>query len=395
MDNNKNISVICQCLNTLQIENFRSTFFDHRSQKLYTGSTIQLHILAQLLNLKTYDQITEQLHAHPELKDIVDLESISGSQLSRKTINLCTSSLQALFYGLVGEIQELTKPCSGISSTIGRLSVIDASSISLPSFLGGWAKCSSKKCGVMLHTRYLVVDPSIAFPDKVILTTAHVRESKVVMELIVADDVTYVMDRGYEKYLHYKKWLQDGIRFVVRTRERAKLTPVEGSERSIPLESGHIIRDVDVTTNVSDIPMRLIEFMDEKKRFFRIVTSRWDVSAAEVAEIYKNRWMVELFFKWIKQHLNVVKLYSKQPDAVWNQLFLSLIAFAVNLLIKLKLQTKKSQWTVLKFVQTYFFHSWNDFVGALERPPTKESKGRQKKENNEYAHQESKRIIIN
>src|ERR1700730_1031635 len=140
MDKNKNIPVICQCLNILQIEKFRSIFSDHRAKKLYVGSTIQLHILAQLMNLKTYDQITEQLHAHPELKDILDLESISGSQLSRKTIDLCTSSLQALFYGLIGEIQELTKPCSGISSTIGRLSVIDASSISLPGLLGVWAE---------------------------------------------------------------------------------------------------------------------------------------------------------------------------------------------------------------------------------------------------------------
>ncbi|MBP1995405.1 transposase, partial [Paenibacillus eucommiae] len=222
MDNNKKISVICQCLNVLNVEQYRSVLFDHRAKKLYTGNTIQLHLLGQLMNLGTYGEITQLLDAHDELKTILNLESISSSQLSRKTLSLCTSSLQALFVELVGQIMQLSQQGSGISPTIGRLSIIDASNISLPGLLGSWAKCGSRKCGVTLHMRYLVVNPSVGFPDKVIFTTSHVRESKVVMELIQADDVTYVMDRGYEKYLHFKEWLQDSIRFVVRVKERAR-----------------------------------------------------------------------------------------------------------------------------------------------------------------------------
>ncbi|MGM1050747.1 MAG: transposase, partial [Bacillota bacterium] len=110
----------------------------------------------------------------------------------------------------------------------------------------------------------------------------------------------------------------------------------------------------------------------------RVGTSRRDLTAAEVAEIYKNRWLIELFFKWIKQHLHVVKLYSTEPTAVWNQLFLSLIAYAVHMLIMQELQTSKNPWNTLKLMRIYFYDDWTRFVNALFRPPSKKSKGRQK-----------------
>jgi hypothetical protein len=87
---------------------------------------------------------------------------------------------------------------------------------------------------------------------------------------------------------------------------------------------------------------------------------------------------VELFFKWIKQHLHVVKLFSKDPTAVWNQLFLSLIAYTVHMLITLELKTTKSPWTTLKLLRIYFYDSWSTFVNAVFRPPSRTSRGRQK-----------------
>ncbi|MGM1050730.1 MAG: transposase, partial [Bacillota bacterium] len=244
MDNNKKLTVVCQCLRTLDLQNYRSIFHDHRSKKLFTGSAIGLHVIAQLLQLQSYSELAEQLQAHPQLAKILDISSISPSQLARKTRSLCTTSLLSLFVHLTSRLQKQTKELKGVSSNIGRLHVIDATSISLPLVMGEWAKCSDKKCGVILHTRVMVASPSVVYPNKVIATTAHVHESAVVMELIQSDDTTYVMDRGYSKFKHFEEWLTTGVRFVIRLRDWDRMYPIEGTDRDIPPDSPHIIRDV-------------------------------------------------------------------------------------------------------------------------------------------------------
>lgn len=381
MDNNKNIRVICQCLSVLNLPKQRFFWDDHRTHKLYSGRAIGLHVLAQLLQLKSYDDITEQLQAHPELGQILGMSSVSGPQLSRKTKALCTDTLQDLFYHLIGQIQERTKDGKGFSPSIGRLHLIDATDIRLPDLLGSWARCGSRKTGVRLHVRLVVADPDTVFPDKVIASTVNVREAKVSLQLTLEDDVTYVMDRGYEKSEHVEKWLTDGIQFVVRVRDLLQLHPVPGTERTIPSSESaqtRILQDVDVLTNKTTKPARLVAFADETGRQYRVLTSRWDLTADEIALIYKNRWRIELFFKWVKQHLKLVKLHGSHPDGVWNQLFLSLIAFAVSLLLKLNLQTPKTQWQVLKLVRTYMYKMWEELENAVFRPPTRKSRGRQK-----------------
>jgi hypothetical protein len=352
MDNDKRISVICQCLNVLQISRYRSPFLDHRSHKLHTGMAIELHVLAQLLQLKSYDLITEQLKARGELQKWIGIDSISSSQLSRKTKSLCILSLQSLFYGLIEQIRRKTACHAGSFPSTGRLHLVDATDIQLPKLLGSWARCGSRKTGVRLHVRLVVADSMTVFPNKIIASTSNVREAKVALELVAEDDVTYVMDRGYESSAYAVQWVKADKKFVVRVKARTQFHPVPQVKRKLA-EGSRVVSDIDVVTNKSTTPVRLVEFTDEKGRSYRVVTSRWDIPAEEIAQIYKSRWLIELFFKWIKQHLNVVNLYSFDPTAVWNQLFLSLISFAVSLLVKLELQTTRSQFDVLKLIRTY------------------------------------------
>src|SRR5690606_11337602 len=95
--------------------------------------------------------------------------------------------------------------------------------------------------------------------------------------------------------------------------------------------------------------------------------------------IYRHRWMIELFFKWIKQHLKLVKFYSFAPEAIWTQMYLALTAYALVLIVKLKTGTTHTAGKVLQLLRLYIHSNWNDFLQALFRPPTRSSKGRQKK----------------
>lgn len=143
-------------------------------------------------------------------------------------------------------------------------------------------------------------------------------------------DVTYIYDRGYISYVLYSDLIERDLKFVARVKGNSKLTILRKRDNQ---EEPNIVLDAEVQVKKPKtdemISMRLIEFLDEEANKYRVVTNRRDHTASEVAEIYRQRWKVELFFKWIKQHLKLVKFYSHKKEAVWNQLWLAMIAYGL------------------------------------------------------------------
>ena len=125
-------------------------------------------------------------------------------------------------------------------------------------------------------------------------------------------------------------------------------------------------------------PLRLVEFTDEEGKEYRVVTNRWDLKAEEVPELYRHRWIIELFFKWMKQHLRLVKLQSTQPQGIWNQIFFAMTAYCVTLYVRLVEKTKKTTWKVLILLRIHAERTWKSFLYELHRLPERTSIGRQK-----------------
>lgn len=88
--------------------------------------------------------------------------------------------------------------------------------------------------------------------------------------------------------------------------------------------------------------------------------------------------MIETFFKWVKQHLRIIKIWSTKPQGIWNQMFITLAAYCLALIVKIKSKTKKTLWEVLRALRTYMFKTWASFTKELHPKKTKTSKGRQK-----------------
>src|SRR5690606_5723645 len=171
------------------------------------------------------------------------------------------------------------------------------------------------------------------------------------MGLLVEDDGTiYVMDRGYVKYKQFDEWAANGVRFITRINEKHCVYRVE-KELQVPPDT-NIVRDAIVqfgsSASRTKENLRLVEFLDDKGHKYRMATSCLDLDATEIADIYRQRWLIELFFKWMKQHLRLVKLYSYHPQGVWNQIFIALIAYAIAMHIQVKSGTKLSLWDVLQ-----------------------------------------------
>ncbi|MGG4398174.1 IS4 family transposase [Paenibacillus thiaminolyticus] len=377
MDNVPNQNVICQCLKWLHVYSTRHESLDYRAQKLFVGASTLLFVEAQLQQRDSYKVMSEHVAANPEFQDLLGLKSISASQLSRKLKRLPMEYLQTLFFSLIDRIKQLTKGKRGITPGIGKLKLIDSSGLTLPPILAKWSYCSKSSHGVKMHTSLVVVDSKTMYPDKIVASTKDVADHEVVLEFTVDKDATYVMDRGYQVYDHFQKWVEDKIKFVCRVKQNSRLTIIR--KRDLPKRQNGFILDADVTTPEMPAVLRLIEFNDDQGRTYRIVTNRFDLSAYQIAEIYRNRWHIELFFKWVKQHIRLVKPHGYTAEAIWNQMYIALIAYALCLLIKLTLDCKKSTWDLLQLIRIYAEKPWENLIAALNRKPTRTSRGRPKR----------------
>src|SRR5690606_3311503 len=128
-------------------------------------------IEAQLQQRSSYYVMSEHLAANEDFQELLRLETISPSQLSRKLKQLPTQELQNLFFSLLDQIKELTKDKRGITPGIGKLRLLDSTELTLPPILSKWAYCSKTNHGVKMHTSLVVVDAETMYPDKIIATT--------------------------------------------------------------------------------------------------------------------------------------------------------------------------------------------------------------------------------
>lgn len=365
--------LICQCLSLLPTGDFDCPLIDY-GKKLTTKALLKIFVAAQLDQWSSYSHMEEKLQAYPELRKEIDIIGISGSQISRRINDLPTELVQKMFVRVVEKIRSLTQEFKGVSKEIGRLSIVDSTEIRLPENLCNWAFISKGHNAVKMHTRLLVVSPEVAFPEKIVPSTGTVSDFESSKSIIEEADTTYVMDRGYPSRDNLMDWQKKEISFVVRITKSLRLYTLEEYKPTHP----SVVQDAKVLYGISKVPVRYIEFIDEKKRTYRILTTRFDLTDQQIMEIYRNRWIIELFFKWIKQHLKLTRIWSTKPQGIWNQMFLALIAYGISLIVKLETKSSKTPWEFFRILQTYLYQSVSAFKKGLKSKKKKKSKGRQK-----------------
>lgn len=289
---------------------------DHRAQKLKSKQLTSLISYAQLQEFKALREISSSVQNH-NFGQAIGLESISHSQISRKLRDLPIKVSEMLFKGVLNQVAQ-KKGYGLIQQQLGKLYMIDASVISLCLSRYPWAVFRKTKSGVKMHLR-LSFD-GMAVPDEVIITPAKTADRKKLDELIVADkDALNVFDRGYIDYKLFDEYCTKGVRFVTRLKNNAVIE-FTGVERPIE-EEGIIEEDVDVVLGTSSRKMehilRVVTIDDEVNEPFSILTNDFDLSGKELGEIYRYRWQIELFFKWLKQHAQIKHFYGTSENAVY------------------------------------------------------------------------------
>jgi hypothetical protein len=350
---------------------------DRYVKKLQTIQFILILIYGQIHQQKSLPVLVNNFNSQDFCKAI-NLNSISVSQLSRRLNHLSPQALHTLFHEMTLSLHSKIGVGAAIKQ-IGPLHIIDSSTITLSLTKYPWAKYRKSKSGIKLHLQLKFWDGHL-YPDAATFTCAKVADSKELDKLVVeAQNIMHVFDRGYIDYKRFDEYCKHGIRFTSRLKDSAIVTVI--SENPV-IPGGVIRRDCIVKLGDGKTQMqhelRLIEVLDTQGNLLSILTNDLKASAEEIGQIYRYRWQIELFFKWIKQHFSVKHFYATSPNAVENQIYIALIAYCLLQLLKLETGYSKSLLQMTRVLTECIYESYDEFVQKLHFKSSRTSKGKRK-----------------
>ena len=246
--------------------------------------------------------------------------------------------------------QARKKRVTDIFKLKGNVYAFDSTTIPLCLSVFWWAKFRKKKGGVKAHVLY---DLETQVPAFFHISTASVYDSKAMKEIPYESSSYYVFDRGYNAFKELFKVHQHESFFVVRAKKNLQYKCCKWRRR-LPK---NILTDAEIEfteyNSYRKYPekLRLVKFYDEEQgREFAFLTNAFHLTALEIANLYKNRWQIELFFKWLKQHLKIKKFWGTTENAVRIQISSAIIAYFLVAIVQHDLQLKRSTYEVLQIL---------------------------------------------
>jgi hypothetical protein len=233
---------------------------------------------------------------------------------------------------------------------------LDSSTIDLCRSLFPWARFRSTKSGVKLHT---LLDLRGSIPSFIAITDAKIHDVNILDELIIEPGAICVMDRAYLDFSRLYKMHQGLSFFVLRAKRNTRLRRLYSAEVD---KAGGVLCDQTVVPINTDAAkaypekLRRIKYYDrEKQKRFVFLTNNFVLSASTIADIYKCRWQVELFFKWIKQHLRIKSFFGYSENAVKTQIWIAISIYVLVAIMKKRLNLDQSLYTILQVISIALF----------------------------------------
>lgn len=232
----------------------------------------------------------------------------------------------------------------------GKVYAFDSSTIPLCLSVFWWAKFRKKKGGVKAHVLY---DLEAQVPAFYHITTASVHDSKTMPEIPYETGAYYIFDRGYNNFKELFRIQRMESCFVVRAKTNLQYKCVKWKRRM----PKNILSDAEIELTVYNSRkdyldnLRLVRYYDEEQdREFMFLTNAMDLTAQQIADLYKNRWQIELFFKWLKQHLKIKKFWGTTENAVRIQIAAAITAYCLVAIVQHDMKLKRSTYEVLQIL---------------------------------------------
>lgn len=231
---------------------------------------------------------------------------------------------------------------------------LDATTIDLCLSVFPWAKFRKTKAGIKLHT---VLDLRGNIPTFIEITDALLHDVNILDILVAEPGACYIMDRGYIDFFRLYRWKLSGVFFVVRSRKKLNFKRVYS--RKVDKSTGlRCDQTIVLTSSYKDYPeqLRRVCFFDvETGNRIALLTNDFSLPALTIAQLYKCRWQIELFFKWIKQHLRIKSFFGTSENAVKTQIWIAISVYVLVAIIKKRLNIDHSLYAILQVISVTSF----------------------------------------
>lgn len=300
---------------------------DFRVRALTTKSQFLALLYGQLAGAVSLREIVSGLESHSDRLYHLGAEPAKRSTLSDANAQRPCAVFTAMFAQMVNQLHR------GARRKIAEVTyLIDSTSVRLSCASASWARFSEGVCGAKVHVIY---DPNGDCPIYAAVSAANVNDITAAQEMPIVAGATYVFDLGYYDYRWWAKLDAVGCRIVTRFKSNTPLAVVE--ELPVPKDSnilsdriGHLpARQAKRRRNPVQDAVREVRVRSETGKVLRILCNDLDATAQEISDLYKRRWAIELFFRWVKQTLKITKLIGESENAVRIQIAVALIAFVL------------------------------------------------------------------
>lgn len=275
-------------------------------------------------------------------------KAATKSNLSKANGNRDYRIFEEFAYGVVTKARE----CRAVEifKLGGNVYAFDSTTIDLCLSVFDWALFRKRKGGVKIHTLY---DIETQIPTFFHITPAKVNDMKAMDAIPYEENSFYIFDRGYNDFRRLHNIDSIGAFFVVRGRKNNDFRPDRWARRFPPGSGilsdaiGHM-EGLLTKEKYPDKIRRIKYWDDENKREFIFFTNALDISPVLVAELYHQRWQIELFFKWLKQHLKIKKFWGNSENAVRIQIYSAITAYCMMAIVQKKLGIERSVYEMLQ-----------------------------------------------
>lgn len=306
-------------------------------------------MFGQLCNRASLRDLITILEAHSSKCYHLGLgKNISKTNLAYANQNRDYRIFEEFAYYMISEAREKRK--TKIFDIGGNVYAFDSTTIDLCLAVFWWAKFKKRKGGIKVHTLY---DIETQIPTFFHITTASVNDVKAMDVIPYEQGSYYVFDRGYNDFKRLYKINTIEAYFVVRAKKNLQFKPIKWKRR-LPKN----VRS-DATVELTGFypgkhypdKLRLVRFWDEEQsREFTFLTNNFSLTSLQVANLYKNRWQIELFFKWLKQHLKIKKFWGTSENAVKIQIYCAICAYCLVAILQHDMHLDRSTYEVLQIL---------------------------------------------
>ena len=337
----------------------------HRGQKFRSfnrWTQFMAMFIGQLSGRKSLRDLVLSMNAQQSKLYHLGMKPCARATLARVNEQQPASLYQALFYKLLQRTRQAA-PKHRFKFK-GKLYLLDATVVDLCLSTFQWAKFRSTKGAVKLHVG---LDADGYLPEFIDITNGKSHEINWARTLRLSRGSMAVFDLGFTDYDWYEHLTKQGVFFVTRLKRNACVTLV----RKRPGRRGAGILS-DQTVLLGDIPdpLRMVCYQDpETGKEYRFVTNADHLDAKTIADLYKERWQVELFFKWIKQNLRIKTFLGTSRNAVLTQIWIALIVYLLLAFLKFKAKIALSMQSILRLIQLNLFER-RDFLSLFKPPDT-------------------------